>query len=336
MSVPTTRDDKAPETAAFRPRRIAHVNLFVRDLHESLAFYRDVCGFVPVFDEPGISAVFLSNGNSHHDIALMEVSHVERTGLDGHVQVERGRGARAGLNHLGFEMETEADLVRAVQAADGRGVAIHRTVDHQISRSAYLWDPDGNYLEFYADASTDWRAVYRRAEGELLSSRWAPDAELASREPHYERDSARTRLPSAAIHPLRTSRAVLVVADLDLSVDFYTQQLGFELLSTSVDAGAVTLTGTLGDPDLLLVEQRGTEPVGFHHFGIEVADHAALTQARTDIELAAHPVLLDIDSPTAEGFVITDPDEMLVEVLVARAPDHAMPDHAPLERHFLI
>src|SRR5688572_20971671 len=91
----------------FSPRRLAHANLYVRDLEESERFYVDVCGLNVVFREPAIHAIFLSNGSSHHDVAIMEVSRDAKPG-DG----ERRR-AKPGLNHLGFEMENEKALVDA-------------------------------------------------------------------------------------------------------------------------------------------------------------------------------------------------------------------------------
>ena len=108
------------EGIKFGPRRLAHGNFFVRDVEASLDFYQRVCGLTLVFREPGIQAVFLSNGNSHHDVALMGVSAEARVGRDGQVQVPRGRGTLPGLNHLGFEMATEAPAGRGVPAGGHR------------------------------------------------------------------------------------------------------------------------------------------------------------------------------------------------------------------------
>ena len=70
----------------FKPDRFAHANLFVDDVEESVAFYRDICGITEVFREPGIKAGFLSNGATHHDIGLMQVSTKPLIGKDGTVQ----------------------------------------------------------------------------------------------------------------------------------------------------------------------------------------------------------------------------------------------------------
>ena len=68
--------------ADFKPRRLGHVNLFVGDLEESTLFYTEIAGIELVRREPGIDAVFVSNGNTHHDIALMQCKGgAERRGL---------------------------------------------------------------------------------------------------------------------------------------------------------------------------------------------------------------------------------------------------------------
>ena len=65
----------------FNPRRLGHVNLYVGDLNSSTDFYTNVAGIELVRREPGIDAVFVSNGNTHHDVALMQCKGV-RCGRD--------------------------------------------------------------------------------------------------------------------------------------------------------------------------------------------------------------------------------------------------------------
>src|SRR5690348_13796323 len=101
------------QRVSFAPRRLGHANLFVGDLDRSMAFYNGICGLEEVRREPGISAGFLTNGNSHHDIGLMQTMAAARVGREGHVQVPEGRGTRPGLNHFGWEMKNEASLIAA-------------------------------------------------------------------------------------------------------------------------------------------------------------------------------------------------------------------------------
>ena len=108
---------KAESFAAikFSPRRIGHANVFVTDVFRSAEFYTNVCGVEEIGREMAIPAIFISNGNTHHDYGLVRVSPdgQERRGRDGHVQLHKGRGLKAGLNHFGWEMENEYELVEA-------------------------------------------------------------------------------------------------------------------------------------------------------------------------------------------------------------------------------
>ena len=55
-----------------RPRRLTHANLFVADMERSMDFYRSVIGLDESYRRTNLRAGFLTNGNSHHDIAVME------------------------------------------------------------------------------------------------------------------------------------------------------------------------------------------------------------------------------------------------------------------------
>jgi catechol 2,3-dioxygenase len=315
------------EGIRFGPRRLAHGNFFVRDVQASLDFYQRVCGLTLVFREPGIQAVFLSNGNSHHDVALMGISDQARIGRDGQVQVPRGRGSVAGLNHLGFEMATEARLVGAYQRAVAAGLPLHRTADHQIAHSVYLFDPEGNYLEMYADATRDWRGIYRAVGDQLLTGVWDPDAAPPNQEPLFDPNPDYARVEAAMLHPIRTSRATFAVRDLPRAIAFYTEVVGLQLLAGGADREFAVLSGDLGGPDIGLILAGGDIEPGLHHFGLQLGDDE-LAEAQN--RLAAHsvPVLLQISTPAKRSIVITDPDGMRLEFFVpgvGRLPDDPGP-----------
>ena len=123
----------------WKPRRLGHGNLVVGDIGRSMDFYINVCGLEEVFREADINAGFVSNGNTHHDMGLVQPRQRDN--------VPQGWGMQAGLNHLAFEVENEADLVDGWRRAQEAGVPINATRDHQISHSIYLFDPDGNRVE---------------------------------------------------------------------------------------------------------------------------------------------------------------------------------------------
>jgi catechol 2,3-dioxygenase len=306
------------EGVRFRPRRLAHGNFFVTNLEVSTAFYVDVCGLNLVYREPGIHATFLSNGSSHHDAALMEVSAAARIGRDGQVQVPAGRGHTAGLNHLAFEMESEAQLVAACQRAKAAQVPLHRTADHQISHSVYLFDPDGNYLEMYWDTTKDWRAVYRASEAELLTGTWDPDATSPSEQRNYNAEPEYSTVPGALLHPKRSSRATLLTADVHGLRKFYVDVIGLDVVAAVLDREYAVLAGTLGGPDLALLSAHD-RPKGLHHFGFELEGEAELEDAIVRLRSRDILVLAEVDNATKHSVAIADPDGIVLDFFVERA-----------------
>jgi catechol-2,3-dioxygenase len=84
---------------------------------------------------------FLSFGNKHHDLALYEA---------GHRALMPGAG-NLGVVHLAFAMESESALREFYALLKGKA-QILGAVDHVVSRSFYITDPDGYIIEFFANA----------------------------------------------------------------------------------------------------------------------------------------------------------------------------------------
>ncbi len=305
----------------FRPRRFGHVNMYVGDLDESYAFYHDLLGLEFAFDEPGLDAKFLSNGNSHHDLALMQSSARELVGRDGLVQKSSRIGAAPGLNHLAFEMPTEASLVAGIRRGEEQGLKVHRYYDHLISRSVYLPDPDANELEIYSDSTPDWRELFESLGDQLLSARWTPEADGPPSEEHnYVEVLDHRPVPGALVQPLRTANATIVVADLERSVNFYESVVGLtELEADHGDGRWAILSGTLGLPDLLVLEAREGDPIGFHHFGLELPDAAEVDAAAARLADAGVPVERTVDHARKHSVVVLDPDGVPVELFARPA-----------------
>lgn len=105
---------------------LRHLALKVRDPQASKAFYRD-CFAMSVVWEPDADNVYLSSG-------------VDNLAL--HRDAAPGPGA---LDHLGFIVDSRAEVDRLAEAFRARGVAIAKEPsDHRDgSRSFYCLDPDG-------------------------------------------------------------------------------------------------------------------------------------------------------------------------------------------------
>jgi catechol-2,3-dioxygenase len=133
--------------------RLNHAVLFVSNVQQSVAFYRDVLGFseLDMGGGPIPGAAFLRAPGSHndHDLGLFESR--------GAAQSEAGRGT-VGLYHLAWEVDTLGELGRIADRMAAAGALIGAT-DHSTTKALYGRDPDG--LEFEvcwlvpADAITD-------------------------------------------------------------------------------------------------------------------------------------------------------------------------------------
>jgi catechol 2,3-dioxygenase len=317
----TLQSKPARSEVRFRPRRVAHGNFFVSDLEESMRYYNEVLGLREVFREPGIGAGFLSNGSSHHDVGLIQVTDRTLTGRDGQVQVAAERGRTPGLNHIGLEMETEAELVAAYERAREAEVAIHRTVDHQISRSVYLFDPEGNYLEFYADADQDWRAIYEANEGQLITGNWVPDAKNASTSPKYIASPEFASVPDAPLTPRRAARVSLMVSDLSTMLGFYEEVVGMTRVTGGVEDGLAVLSGALGNWDVGLFQSDGGSRPGLHHFGFELGGSDELEEAVARLGRQGVEPEIRVSHPTKESVAVDDRDGILLEFFIERSRD---------------
>jgi catechol 2,3-dioxygenase len=125
--------------------KVGHIVLRVRDLERSLSFYCGVLGLEDVarrdFGEGPMA--FLSSGNSHHDVALVEVSTAA---------LPRG----AALHHFALKVgESLQELADVKRELDTEGVEVHMALDHRVSQGLYVSDPDGNLIELYVDADEE-------------------------------------------------------------------------------------------------------------------------------------------------------------------------------------
>ena len=134
-------------------KALGHVVLRVTDRERAERFYGDFLG-LPLcarFDKNGMKMAFFTLGN-HHDFAVIEVSGEGDAASD----------TAAGLHHVAFNIGTTMEELReAKQKLEAAGIAVH-PVDHEVTKSLYFHDPDGNGVELYVDASDVWRQEPQR------------------------------------------------------------------------------------------------------------------------------------------------------------------------------
>lgn len=306
--------------AIFQPRRLGHVNLVVADLQRSIDFYRDVCGLNLEFTESGLRAAFMGTGHTPHDIGMMERTREARRGRDGHTQIPKGAAQAVSLNHIAWEMDTEADLVRAYERALAAGIAVPRTLDHQIAHSVYLKDPDGNTNEFYADTIKDWREVLH-GDVALITSTWKPGNAPAATDRRWSAEPDRRPVPHAAMQPLKLSHVVLTTPSLEPMAAFYTQVAGLEPVASS-GRGVLLRTPHHGTAYQLAIVQG--EAPGMHHFTFEVAGAPDWELAASRLQSLGCLMARHEGGAAKRGVLAVDPDGFHVEFAEPRTGDPAV------------
>jgi catechol 2,3-dioxygenase len=301
----------------FQPRRLGHVNLWVGDLKTSERFYNEVCGLTVEFTEPGLVATFLGTGHTPHDLGMIEKTDGKpRYGRDGLLQLPPGIGLAAGLNHLAWELENEADLVRAFKALKSQSIDVDMTVDHQVAHSVYMSDPDKNVVEFYCDTVRDWRKVLH-GPMDLITAAWDPLSTEGFTEGRYETNPEIRIVGDAPVHPQRITHAVLESGDVPRLVAFYTTVGGLRVVDTFLGGDVVLLAASHGAYRFSLAICKGSN-AGYHHASFELSGESALDAAESALVTAGIPIAARTDLPWKRSFFLKDPDGMLSEYYVCR------------------
>lgn len=296
---------------SFRPRRLGHVNLWVSELERSVAFYEAVCGIELVRRERAILIAFHSNGNTHHDVGIVETSKgQDRYGRDGMLQIPKTRGLQPGLNHLGWEMATEVELVEAIRRAKEANQPLARTMDHLISHSVYVNDPDGNGHEFYADQMRDWDRIYNLENDDEVTSDWDPFAGKPMTAHNYNETFKVRRVERAPLHPSHLTGTRFATRQFDAMAGFFTSVAGLTPGGEEKSGGrrSVRFSGAIGQPDMHLTEAGEGEPTGIRSFRFQLAEPHDFKQ------VAARLSQLGVESWMQDGdLCVKDPDGFTIE-----------------------
>ena len=139
-------DAIAKRTTAVTPRGINHLVLNVRDIEESHHFWCDLLGFVQVGElHRGMTMRFYSgvvDDVNHHDLAL-----VERDGLADPPEKWSMVDGRSAINHIAITYPDRESWLEQVQFLKDQGVSMNLRMDHGMTHSMYINDPNGYGVE---------------------------------------------------------------------------------------------------------------------------------------------------------------------------------------------
>jgi catechol 2,3-dioxygenase len=120
---------------------------------------------------------------------------------------------------------------------------------------------------------------------------------------------------------------VFYVKELQRSLEFYRDLLGFKEIGRAFGGKAAALTSGRTHHELLLIEVGPAPgpPAGIHrglyHIGIKVGDSLdELREAKSDVERAGVPIIGMSDHTVSQSLYLADPDGNEVELYVDADP----------------
>jgi catechol 2,3-dioxygenase len=145
-----------PPAAAVAPRGVNHVVFNVRDIEVSHRFWTEILGFrcvghiKPRLGRPPVKMRFYSGVDergdvNHHDIALIEVVEPVPASTDEGPWSLVAR--KVGLNHLAITWPDREAWLKQIAFLRSRSVPFHLRINHGMTHSAYISDPDGHGIE---------------------------------------------------------------------------------------------------------------------------------------------------------------------------------------------
>jgi catechol 2,3-dioxygenase len=138
-------------TEPVQPDHVNHLVLNCTDLPRSHKFWTEIVGFKqvaqipPDTDSPRARFYLGCNGTGHHDFALFQIEGAE-PGPD-KTQEWSMRGTGVGLNHVAIRYKDRESWLKQLAYMKSKGVKFHIRLEHGMTHSAYISDPDGYGIE---------------------------------------------------------------------------------------------------------------------------------------------------------------------------------------------
>jgi len=284
------------------------VHLTVADLDRQVEFYRQVTGLQLHWRE-GPSA-----GLGAGEKDLLRLTEVREARRYRHT---------TGIYHFALLVPDRRELARAIGRMFELGYPNYPT-DHILTKSTYLDDPEGNNIEIYTESPedgafgiVDGSFFAQRADGTPSNGREALDVEALFRELSTE-----DQLDQPAPPDTKIGHVHLYVADLEASLHFYHEVLGFDNmgLSRSFRAGFVSAGGYHHHIGFNTWVGEGASPpppiaLGLRYFTVVLPDKTEMDRVLQRVQQAGM-----LTGQTEQGILVRDPSQNGV-MLTSRAND---------------
>lgn len=277
--------------------RLGDVHLAVADLDSQIAFYQSVLGFKLHWRKGNTAGL---GAGSEDLLRLTELRGARRV-----------RGT-TGLYHFAVLFPSRRELARAIARLFALRYPNYPT-DHVMTKTTYLDDPEGQNIELYADTPEDGTMtvingvpVTRHANGAPSDGREPLDVEALFRELTTE-----DRLDEPMPPDTKIGHVHLYVADLDATMRFYHDLLGFDNmgLSRAFRMGMVSAGGYHHHIGFNTWVGEGAPPppsdaLGQRYFTVVLPNQSELEHVMERVHQAGIAT-----EETEEGFLVRDPSQ---------------------------
>jgi len=142
------------------PVGVNHVVLNVRDIEESHRFWTEIVGLKqvgslrPRADMGPMPQMRFYSGDhdgklTHHDVALVENPNLPPAGEWGLF------GKPVAINHIAIALPDRDAWLKRLAYIQGRGIKFHLRVNHGVTHSVYISDPNGYGVELLYELSRE-------------------------------------------------------------------------------------------------------------------------------------------------------------------------------------
>ena len=146
-------EGKMAQVDSITPVGVNHVVLNVRDIEELHRFWTEIIGLKQVSElrprpeMPNMPKMRFYSGDhggkfTHHDVALVETPNLPLPPKDWALF-----GAPVAINHIAIAMPDRDSFVRKLAELQAKGVKFNMRVNHGVTHSVYINDPNGYGVE---------------------------------------------------------------------------------------------------------------------------------------------------------------------------------------------
>lgn len=285
--------------------RLGLLKLRVSSIERALAIWRDMVGLTAI--EQSANAAVLGVGTN----AMIELTASATAKLP---------LRSLGLYHIAIHVPERKELARAIARQMRAGVRTSPT-DHLVSEATYLWDLDGNGIEITFE--TPERGSFVNLEGGLAMTT-AEGKPHSGREPidlddMFSELSPDDDLMAPLPEGTRLGHIHLHVRDLDQSMRFYADIIGFQRQIMSTDFGMGDVR-TNHEPHILAFNiwsgpnaaQPPVDAAGLTDFEIVLTNQADLDGITSRLEQAEH----SFERLSYQAIGLKDPSDNVLNIRV--------------------